>query len=215
MNYSFRKKNKIVKYIVIHYTGMKCLKLAYKKLSEKSSNVSAHFLISRQGTIYNLLCPKYKAWHAGKSKWKKNTNINDYSIGIELENRGHEFGYQNYSKKQYSSLKKLISFLKKNFLILDKDIIFHSDIAPNRKKDPGEKFYTQRIGINRFDKIKIKNRSNINLNEMLKLYGFHKSYIKKHKTFCIKAVKRSLNYANINHSHSKKFLKDFYNLLSG
>ncbi len=215
MNYSFRKKNKIVKYIVIHYTGMKCLKLAYKKLSEKSSNVSAHFLISRQGTIYNLLCPKYKAWHAGKSKWKENTNINDYSIGIELENRGHEFGYQNYSKKQYSSLKKLISFLKKNFLILDKDIIFHSDIAPNRKKDPGEKFYTQRIGINRFDKIKIKNRSNINLNEMLKLYGFHKSYIKKHKTFCIKAVKRSLNYANINHSHSKKFLKDFYNLLSG
>ncbi len=215
MNYSFRKKNKIVKYIVIHYTGMKCLKLAYKKLSEKSSNVSAHFLISRQGTIYNLLCPKYKAWHAGKSKWKENTNINDYSIGIELENRGHEFGYQNYSKKQYSSLKKLISFLKKNFLILDKDIIFHSDIAPNRKKDPGEKFYTQRIGINRFDKIKIKNRSNINLNEMLKLYGFHKSYIKKYKTFCIKAVKRSLNYANINHSHSKKFLKDFYNLLSG
>ena len=215
MNYSFRKKNKIVKYIVIHYTGMKCLKLAYKKLSEKSSNVSAHFLISRQGTIYNLLCPKYKAWHAGKSKWKENTNINDYSIGIELENRGHEFGYQNYSKKQYSSLKKLISFLKKNFLILDKDIIFHSDIAPNRKKDPGEKFYTQRIGINRFDKIKIKSRSNINLNEMLKLYGFHKSYIKKHKTFCIKAVKRSLNYANINHSHSKKFLKDFYNLLSG
>ena len=215
MNYSVRKKNKIVKYIVIHYTGMKCLKLAYKKLSEKSSNVSAHFLISRQGTIYNLLCPKYKAWHAGKSKWKENTNINDYSIGIELENRGHEFGYQNYSKKQYSSLKKLISFLKKNFLILDKDIIFHSDIAPNRKKDPGEKFYTQRIGINRFDKIKIKNRSNINLNEMLKLYGFHKSYLKKHKTFCIKAVKRSLNYANINHSHSKKFLKDFYNLLSG
>ena len=215
MNYSFRKKNKIVKYIVIHYTGMKCLKLAYKKLSEKSSNVSAHFLISRQGTIYNLLCPKYKAWHAGKSKWKKNTNINDYSIGIELENRGHEFGYQNYSKKQYSSLKKLISFLKKNFLILDKDIIFHSDIAPNRKKDPGEKFYTQRIGINRFDKIKIKNRSNINLNEMLKLYGFHKSYIKKYKTFCIKAVKRSLNYSDINHSESKKFLKDFYNLLFG
>ena len=76
---------------------MKCLKLAYKKLSEKSSNVSAHFLISRQGTIYNLLCPKYKAWHAGKSKWKDKTNINDYSIGIELENKGHVYGYSNFS----------------------------------------------------------------------------------------------------------------------
>ena len=61
MNYSVRKKNKIVKYIVIHYTGMKNLKLAYKKLSEKSSNVSAHYLVSRDGCIFNLLCPKYKA----------------------------------------------------------------------------------------------------------------------------------------------------------
>ena len=116
MNYSFRKKNKIVKYIVIHYTGMKNLKLAYKKLSDNNSNVSAHYLISRNGIIFNLLCPKYKAWHAGKSKWKNNTNINDYSIGIELENKGHEFGYSNFTKKQYISLKKLIFFLKKKFL---------------------------------------------------------------------------------------------------
>ena len=134
MNYSFRKKNKIVKYIVIHYTGMKNLKLAYQKLSDKNSNVSTHYLISRNGIIFNLLCPKYKAWHAGKSKWKNNTNINDYSIGIELENKGHEFGYTNFSKKQYDSLKKLIKFFKKNFYILDKNIIFHSDISPNRKK---------------------------------------------------------------------------------
>ena len=65
MNYSFRKKNKIVKYIVIHYTGMKTLKLAYKKLSDERSDVSTHYLISRNGFIFNLLCPKYKAWHAG------------------------------------------------------------------------------------------------------------------------------------------------------
>ena len=211
MNYSARKKNKIVKYIVIHYTGMKTLKSAYQKLSDKSSSVSAHYLISRRGIIFNLLCPKYKAWHAGKSKWKNYVNINDYSIGIELENKGHDFGYSNYSIKQYNSLRKLIFFLRKNFRISDEDIIFHSDIAPNRKQDPGEKFSINRIGINRFKNEKLKN--NYNIDEMLNLYGFHKSYIKKHKIQCIKAVKRSLNYIEINPSQSKKFIKDFNNLL--
>jgi len=211
MNYSSRKKNKIVKYIVIHYTGMKSINLAYKKLSNKSSNVSAHYLISRKGIIFNLLCPKYKAWHAGKSKWKNNININDYSIGIELENKGHDFGYSNFSKKQYISLKRLIYFLKINFYISNNDIVYHSDIAPNRKQDPGEKFLIHKIGINRFNNKKIKN--NYTIDELLYLYGFHKSYINKYKKFCIIAVKRSLNYKEINSSQSNKFLKDFYNLL--
>ncbi len=211
MNYSSRKKNKIVKYIVIHYTGMKNLNLAYKKLSDTNSNVSAHYLISRKGIIFNLLCPKYKAWHAGKSKWGNKTNINDYSIGIELENKGHDYGYSNFSKKQYNSLKKLIFFLKINFKIFDKNIIFHSDIAPNRKCDPGEKFMINKIGINRFNFNKRKDK--YSLDEMLNLYGFHKTYLRKYKIFCIEAVKRSLNYENINSTPSKKFLKDFYNLL--
>ena len=211
MNYSPRKKNKTVKYIVIHYTGMKSLKSAYKKLSDENSNVSAHYLISRGGIIYNLLCPKYKAWHAGKSKWKNNTNINDYSIGIELENKGHDFGYSNFSMKQYNSLKNLIFFFKRNFQILDRNIIFHSDIAPNRKRDPGEKFIINNIGINRFNKKKLK--ENYSIDEMLNLYGFHNTYIRNYKLFCIKAVKRTLNYHDINSSQSKKFLNDFYNLL--
>ena len=104
---------------------MKTLKLAYQKLTNKSSNVSAHYLITRKGVIFNLLCPKYKAWHAGKSKWKNNVNINDYSIGVELENKGHNFGYTDFSKKQYDSLKSLIFFLKNNFLISNEDIVFH------------------------------------------------------------------------------------------
>ena len=190
---------------------MKNFELAYKKLTDKRSLVSAHYLVSRKGIIFNLLCPKYKAWHAGQSKWMNHININDYSIGIELENKGHEFGYSNYSDIQYNSLKKLIFFLKTNFYILDKDIIFHSDIAPNRKRDPGEKFVIKKIGVNRFDKkITIKN---YNIDKMLNLYGFHRSYIKKHKSFCIKAVKRSLNYKKINSIQSKKFFEDFYNLL--
>ncbi len=212
MNYSFRKKNKIVKYIVIHYTGMKNLKLAYQKLSENDSNVSAHYLVSRDGIVFNLLYPRYKAWHAGKSKWKKKENINDYSIGIELENKGHDYGYSNYTNKQYVALRELIIFLKRNFYILNKNIIFHSDIAPNRKKDPGEKFLIKKIGINRF-KYKKELKNNFNIDKMLELYGFHKSYIKRYKKFCIKAVKRSLNYSIITSSISNKFFKDFYNLL--
>ena len=125
MNYSLRKKNKIVKYIVIHYPGMKNLKLAYKKLSDKNSNVSAHYLISRDGIIFNLLCPKYKAWHAGKSKWKNKININDYSIGIELENKGHEFGYSNFTNIQYISLKRLINFIIYTIIIMIFKIQYH------------------------------------------------------------------------------------------
>ena len=190
---------------------MKNLKLAYQKLSQKSSNVSTHYLISREGIILNLLCPKLKAWHAGKSKWKNDVNINDHSIGIELENQGHDLGYTNFSKKQYDSLRSLIFFLKINFYILNENILYHSDIAPNRKQDPGEKFFINKIGINRFNNKKIKRK--LTTDEMLNLYGFHRSYIREHKKSCIMAVKRTLNYTVINHSQSKKFLKDFYNLI--
>ena len=212
MNYSFRKKNKIVKYIVLHYTGMKSLALAYQKLSSESSNVSAHYLISRDGTIFNLLCPSYKAWHRGKSKWKNKNNLNDHSIGIEIENKGHEFNYSNFTNSQYLSLKKLVFFLKRDFYIIDENIVFHSDIAPDRKQDPGEKFFIKKIGINRFKKKK-KIKVNYNMYELLILYGFHKSYVRKYREQCICAVKRTLNYKKITSLQSKKFLKDFYNLL--
>ena len=212
MNYSVRKKNKIVKYIVIHYTGMKNLKLAYKKLSDNHSNVSSHYLISKNGKIYNLLCPKLKAWHAGESKWNKHVNINDYSIGIELENKGHEYGYSSFTLTQYISLRKIIKFLKNNFYILDRNIIYHSDISPNRKIDPGEKFDIQKIGIRRFEHIKRQNK-NYSLEQLLILYGFHLSHVKNYKNYCIKSVKRSLNYKNITSKITKNFIKDFNNLI--
>ena len=212
MNYSFRKKNKIVKYIIIHYTGMKNLKLAYQKLSNRNSKVSVHYLISRKGIIFNLLCPKFKAWHAGKSKWRNDENINEFSIGIELENKGHEFGYSNFTSKQYISLTNLIFFLKNNFYIKDKDILYHSDISPHRKRDPGEKFYLNKIGITR-PRYNNKYKKNYNINEMLCLYGFNKMYIKNYKRYCIKSVKRALNYKKISSSISKKFMNDLYNLL--
>ena len=212
MNYSFRKKNKTVKYIVIHYTGMKSLKDAYLKLTNLNSGVSAHYLISKKGIIINLLCPRIKAWHAGKSKWKNHKNINDYSIGIELENKGHEFGYESFSKMQYHALNNLINFLLLNYYLKHNDIIFHSDISPKRKKDPGEKFYMNKLQINRFANIS-PSKKNYTITELLELYGFNKSYIKRYKNLCIMAVKRTLNYKKISPYVSKKFYFDFYNLL--
>ena len=212
MNYSFRKKNKTVKYIVIHYTGMKSLKDAYSRLTNINSEVSIHYLISRKGIIYNLLCPRLKAWHAGESRWKNNKNINDYSIGIELENKGHEYGYENFSKKQYLAINHLIQFLSFNFNIKNHDIIFHSDISPNRKKDPGEKFYLNKLKIDRFNHLNIK-KKNYSIKELLYLYGFNKNYIKKYEKQCILSIKRVLNYKKIDPFISKKFYIDFYNLL--
>ena len=210
MNYSFRKKNKTVKYLIIHYTGMIDFNSAYRKLNNLKSEVSCHYLISRKGKIYNLLCPKFKGWHAGISEWKNVKNLNNYSIGIELENKGHEYGYTNFTNRQYHGIKKLIKFLKFNFFIKDKDIVFHSDIAPNRKKDPGEKFLVKKLGIERFNILKRKITS---IEELLKLYGFSHNYIKLFKPDCIKAVKRSLNYKTINSNISQSFKNKFNNLL--
>jgi N-acetylmuramoyl-L-alanine amidase len=212
MNYSFRKKNKTVKFIILHYTGMKSLQSAYVRLNNTQSEVSAHYLISKKGIIYNLLCPKLKAWHAGKSQWKKEKNLNDSSIGIELENKGHDHGYSKFTSNQYESLKKLINFLKINYRLSDESILFHSDISPNRKKDPGEKFNLDKIGIYRFNRYIIKNK-NLSLNKMLSLYGFSNEYIKTHYDDCIIAVKRSLKYKKINKNIDKDFKNNFYNLL--
>ena len=120
MNYSVRKKNKIVKYIVIHYTGMKTLKIAYRKLSDIGSNVSAHYLISRNGIILNLLCPKYKAWHAGKSKWRNEINIKKIShvklLQLVLDESGYSAMLKNKkdleNENRIENIKELLSAMK-------------------------------------------------------------------------------------------------------
>ena len=140
-NYSKKKrKSKSIKFIIIHYTGMQSARESLIRLCDAKFKVSCHFLIFRNGTIYNLVKEKNIAWHAGKSYWKKYKNLNKDSIGIELVNKGHEFGYQNFSKKQLLSLVKVCKILMIKYKIKNKNIIGHSDIAPSRKVDPGEKF---------------------------------------------------------------------------
>ena len=134
-----RSKNTI-KLIIIHYTGMQSGRESIKRLCNPKSKVSSHFVINRKGKIYRLVQDNKIAWHAGKSCWRKYKNLNKYSIGIELINKGHRFGYTKFTKKQILSLRNICKILIKKYKIKSKNIIGHSDVAPLRKIDPGEKF---------------------------------------------------------------------------
>ena len=134
------RKIKDVKFVIIHYTGMQSEIESLKRLKSRVSKVSCHYLINRKGCITQLVKDENIAWHAGKSKWKKFTNLNKNSIGIELVNKGHQFGYQKFTKEQIKNLIILCKQLKKKYKIKTENFLGHSDIAPLRKIDPGEKF---------------------------------------------------------------------------
>jgi N-acetylmuramoyl-L-alanine amidase len=136
------KKRKInqIKFIIFHYTGMKKESEAINKLKNIQSQVSSHYLIKNNGKIITMVPNSYIAWHAGISSWKNFKFLNKNSIGVEISNPGHNFKYRNFSKQQIQSILRLSKFLIKKFKIDKKNILGHSDIAPDRKKDPGEKF---------------------------------------------------------------------------
>jgi len=136
------KKRKVnqIKFLIFHYTGMRTEKAAIRKLTDFKSEVSSHYLIKQNGEVIILVPDLYIAWHAGRSKWKKHESLNKNSIGIEITNPGHSFGYKKFPKQQMLSLIKLTKFLISKYKINKKNILGHSDIAPDRKKDPGEKF---------------------------------------------------------------------------
>jgi len=140
-----KRSSKSIKIIVIHYTGMQSERESIDRLCDLKSKVSSHFIINRKGKIYRLVKEEQTAWHAGKSFWAKYKNINKNSIGIELVNKGHEFGYINFSKKQILSLVQICKRLIKKYKIKKKYIVGHSDIAPLRKIDPGEKFPWEKL----------------------------------------------------------------------
>ena len=140
-NFNLPKRSRQnIKFIILHYTGMKKESSAIKKLCDEKSNVSAHYFIKKNGNILNLVPDLYEAWHAGISSWKSFKSLNKYSIGIEIQNSGHDHFNENYKVAQIHSLRKLIKKLINEYRINLKNILGHSDISPDRKKDPGEKF---------------------------------------------------------------------------
>ena len=176
-----RKANQI-KFLIFHYTGMRTEKAAIKRLTDIKSEVSSHYLINQKGEIITLVPNLYIAWHAGKSRWKNYESLNKNSIGIEITNPGHSFMYKKFSKQQILSLIKLTKFLIKKYKINKKNILGHSDIAPERKKDPGEKFPWQNLSKNKIgywhniDKMtQIKNRM-VKINNLQKNLFYENVY---------------------------------------
>ena len=174
LNYSpnFNPKKRVskeIKFIIFHYTGMKKESGAINKLTNIQFKVSSHYLIKNDGNILTLVPDLYEAWHAGKSSWKNYKSLNQNSIGIEITNPGHEFGYKKFSKKQISSLLKLSKFLIKKYKISSKNILGHSDIAVLRKKDPGEKFPWEYLSKNKIGIWHTENKQDLIKNRKLKI----------------------------------------------
>jgi len=139
-NFNERKSGAPIDMLVLHYTGMESGEAALDRLCDPSAEVSAHYLIDERGGITRLVDEKQRAWHAGVASWRGNSDINCRSIGIELVNPGHEFGYVDFSEMQMASLEILAHDILRRNPIPNRNVVGHSDIAPQRKMDPGELF---------------------------------------------------------------------------
>ena len=170
-NYSRQVRNlKSIKFVIIHYTGMQSEIESINRLKSHKHKVSCHYLINRRGNIIQMVRDKHIAWHAGKSRWQNYYNLNESSLGIELVNKGHRIYYQNFTKAQIKSLIKLCKFIKKKYRIKKENFLGHSDIAPLRKIDPGEKFPWERLSKHKIGKWYLINK---------KIFKFKKNEIEK------------------------------------
>ena len=226
-----RVKNEI-KFIIFHYTGMKKEIYAINRLTDIQSEVSSHYLIKNNGEIVTMVPDLYIAWHAGKSAWKNHCSLNKNSIGIEISNQGHQFNYTKFSKKQICSVLTLSKYIIKKYKINPQNILGHSDIAPDRKNDPGEKFPWEYLAKNEislwhtlekkylrnFRKIIIENSSKkIFLKNVFKIGYSKNTKIKKNKHknefYIIKAFQRRFRQELINGKIDKECLLISQNLM--
>lgn len=129
-----------VSMVVLHYTGMPTAEEALERMCDPAAEVSAHYMIDEDGTVISLVPEHKRAWHAGRAYWRGITDVNSASIGIELVNPGHEWGYRPFSAAQMDALLPLLADIKNRHDIPRANVVGHSDIAPARKDDPGELF---------------------------------------------------------------------------
>lgn len=139
-NFGDRPADSQIDILVLHYTGMQSGQEALDRLCDPASSVSSHYLIEEDGRIFRLVDEDKRAWHAGRGEWQKCVDVNSNSIGIEIVNPGHEFGYRAFPDHQIRSLIALCQDILDRHPIPASRIIAHSDMAPDRKEDPGELF---------------------------------------------------------------------------
>ncbi|MEM9627162.1 MAG: N-acetylmuramoyl-L-alanine amidase [Pseudomonadota bacterium] len=131
--------------LILHYTGMQTGGEALQRLCDPEAKVSAHYLIEEDGCILQLVDEQMRAWHAGVSYWQGRERLNDCSIGIEIVNPGHEWGYRSFTERQYQALEWLCPAIMERWAIPPMQVLAHSDVAPDRKEDPGELFDWKRL----------------------------------------------------------------------
>ena len=200
-----KRKLKQIKFIIFHYTGMKSEINAIRHLTDAKSKVSSHYFIKNNGEIITLVPELYISWHAGISSWYNYKSINKYSIGIEISNPGHNNKYKKFSKKQIYSILKLSKYLIKKYKIKSKFILGHSDIAPFRKNDPGEKFPWRYLSKN-----KIGLWHDLNEKKLFKVRGVEIDRYDENN-FLVNLVKigYSKNFSKNNHKNTKLLTKAF------
>jgi len=139
-NFGDRRGNASIDMLVLHYTGMSTAEAALERMCDPEAEVSAHYMVDENGAITRLVEEDKRAWHAGLASWRGETDVNSRSIGIELVNPGHGCGYRSFPDPQMETLTILIHDLLRRHPIEPRNVVGHSDIAPERKKDPGEFF---------------------------------------------------------------------------
>ena len=183
---------------------------AINRLTKIQSEVSSHYFIKKNGEIVVMVPDLYVAWHAGKSSWKSFASLNKNSIGIEISNPGHEHNYINFSKKQIRSILYLSKLLIKKYKIQSNNVLGHSDIAPSRKKDPGEKFpwkYLAKFGIGRWHSL-----SNKTLEEnRMKTIDINDKKIFYKNLFKIGYSKKVLNKKTLVSTFQRRYRQDLIN----
>ncbi len=175
-NHGPRPAGAMIDMLVLHYTGMVDAAAALQRLTDPGSEVSAHYMIDEDGAILRLVDVTRRAWHAGVAKWRGNTDINSRSIGIELVNPGHEFGYRPFPEVQMTALITLANEIVTRHGIPARNIVGHADVAPIRKCDPGEFFDWQRlaaVGLGLWPECKDGDPQDIQV--MLTQYGYDTS----------------------------------------
>jgi N-acetyl-anhydromuramyl-L-alanine amidase AmpD len=204
VNFNLRKPN----FVIIHHTAQDSLQQTINTFTKTQSNVSAHYIISKEGKIVHMLNDYLRAWHAGISSWGKNTDINSASIGIELDNNGSE----PFSNLQINSLLALLTKLKKDYNIPTENFIGHSDIAPTRKKDPSAFFPWKTLASLGFgiwtDEIVEDAPANFNPEQGLRIIGYNT----RNLTAAITAFKLHFIQTEVDAILDQKTINAIYNL---
>ena len=197
---------------------------------DPKSKVSSHYFIKSKGKILNLVPDLFEAWHAGISSWKNYNSLNEFSIGIEINNPGHDHGYKKFTSEQINSLIKLLRYLTKKYKIKKNNILGHSDISPNRKRDPGEKFPWNKLAkqnlckwhnldekkIQKFRNLRVNNKERKIFFSNLHFYGYMKLPRKSNNILeknLVKAFQRKFRQSLINGKIDQECLIISKNLL--